>query len=137
MSCYVLDACALLALLRNEPGADKVATVLNAANSGEAEIVMHRANLLEVYYDLYRTLGKEKADLVLYEVLKRPITINVEITDKIFAEAGRLKASYKTSFADSFALAQALEIDGELLTCDHHEFDAIEGKEDISFSWVR
>lgn len=48
MSRYVLDACALLALLRNEPGADKVAAAFNAANTGEAEMIMHKANLLEV-----------------------------------------------------------------------------------------
>lgn len=76
MKRYVLDACALLALLRNEQGADKVASAMNAANNGEAEIIMHSANLLEVYYDLYRSLGKEKANLILSEILKRPITIN-------------------------------------------------------------
>ena len=137
MNRYVVDACALLALLRNEPGADKVAAVINAANNGEAEVLMHKANLLEVYYDLYRSHGKETADMILSEVKKRPITINSEITDKIFAEAGRLKASYRISFADSFALAQALVSSGELLTADHHEFDSIEGKESIKFAWIR
>ena len=52
MNGYVLDACALIALLQEEPGADKVAAVLNAANNGEAEIVMHKANFLEVYQNL-------------------------------------------------------------------------------------
>jgi len=137
MNRYVLDACALLALLRNEPGADKVAGAINAANNGEAQIVMHKANLLEVYYDLYRCLGKEKADMVLSEILKRPITINADISDAIFTEAGRLKASYKISFADSFALAQAIISAGELLTTDHHEFDVIEEKENICFLWIR
>jgi len=137
MSRYVLDACALLALLRNERGVDIVAAAINAANNGEAEILMHKANLLEVYYDLYRSQGQEMADLVLSEVLKRPIVINAEITDIIFTEAGRLKATYKISFADSFALAQAIEFNGELLTADHHEFDVIEGKEDIRFYWIR
>ena len=134
---YTLDACALLALLRNEPGADKVAAAINAANNGEAEIIMHKVNLLEVYYDLYRSLGKEKADMILSEIRKRPIAINAEVTDNIFAEAGRMKASYKISFADSFALAQALVLKGELLTTDHHEFNVIESKEDILFHWVR
>ncbi|MDR1130796.1 MAG: type II toxin-antitoxin system VapC family toxin [Oscillospiraceae bacterium] len=137
MSRYILDACALVALLRNEPGADKVAAVINAANNGEAEIVMHKVNLLEVFYDLYRSLGKEKAELVLSEVKKRPLTINAEITDEIFTEAGRLKASYKISLADSIALAQALIVSGELLTSDHHEFDAVVGREDIVFQWIR
>ena len=137
MSRYVLDACALLALLRNEPGADKVAAAINAANNGEAEIIMHKANLLEVYYDLYRSLGKEKSDLILSEIRKRPIEINAEINDWLFEEAGRLKASYRISFADSFALAQAITSGGELLTADHHEFDTIEGREPIHFNWIR
>jgi predicted nucleic acid-binding protein len=137
MSYYVMDACGLLALLRNEQGADKVAAVINAANNGNAKIAMHKLNLLEVYYDLYRSLGKEKADFVLSEVLKRPITINAEITDEIFTAAGRLKASYKVSLADAFALAQAIVSDGELLTSDHHEFDVIAEKENIRFSWIR
>jgi predicted nucleic acid-binding protein len=137
MSSFVLDACALLALLRNEQGADLVAAVMNAANNGEAEIVMHKLNLMEVYYDLYRALGKEKADLVLSEIMKRPILINPEISDEIFLEAGRLKASYKISLADSNALAQSIKTGGEFLTADHHEFNAIEGKEPVHFRWIR
>jgi len=124
-------------LLRNEPGADKVASAINAANNGEADIMMHKANLLEVYYDLYRSFGKEKSDLILSEIKKRPIEINADITDEIFAEAGRLKASYKISFADSIALAQAIVSGGELLTTDHHEFDVVEKNEKIRFHWIR
>ena len=136
MSKYVLDACALLALLRNEPGADKVAAVMNSANNGDAEITMNKLNLLEVFYDLYRTLGKDKADEVLLEIKKRPITINAEISDAIFNEAGRLKASYRISLADSFALAQTIVSGAELLTSDHHEFDPIEDKEGFHFCWI-
>ena len=124
-------------MLRNEPGADIVADALNAAVNGDAEIIMNKVNLLEVYYDLYRTLGKDKADEILSEIKKRPLTIDAEITDEIFEEAGRLKASYKISLADSFALAQAKVSDSELLTSDHHEFDPIEGSESIAFRWIR
>lgn len=134
---YVLDACAMIALLQNEEGADKVASAINAANNGEAKVIMHKANLLEVYYDLYRSRGKEQAELIVDEIKKRPIEIISEITDQIFQEAGRLKATYKISFADSIALAQALLTGGELLTSDHHEFDVIEGAEPIKFHWTR
>ena len=137
MKCYVLDACALIALLQDEPGADKVSDAFNAAYKGEADVVMHKANFLEVYYDTYRFRGKEQADLMLAEVKKQPIRINSEITNEIFVEAGRLKATYKVSFADTFALAQAIVSGGALLTTDHHEFDAIEGSENIEFAWVR
>ena len=137
MKHYVLDACALIALLQDELGADKVSEVLNAANKGEATIIMHKANLLEVYYDAYRYRSKEQADLMLSEVSKRPITINAEITDEIFVEAGRLKSLYRMSFADSFALAQASVSGGALLTSDHHEFEAVEQQEKIKFAWIR
>ena len=137
MKHYVMDACAILALLRNEPGADKVADVINAANEGNTIIVMHKANLLEVYYDLLRTYGKDKADTILSEIKKRPIEVISEISDDLFEEAGRLKSMYKISFADSSALAQAIVSGGALLTSDHHEFDAIEGKEGIDFEWIR
>ena len=137
MKRYVLDACALIALLQDEQGAKKVSDTLNIAYKGEAEIIMHKANLLEVYYDAYRCRGEEQADLMVTEVKKRPVHINSEITDEIFTEAGRLKATYKISFADSFALAQAKVSGGTLLTSDHHEFDKIEGKEGIDFFWIR
>jgi predicted nucleic acid-binding protein len=92
---------------------------------------------MEVYYDLFRNFGKDKANAVLAEIKKRPIQIIAEISDELFEIAGRLKATYKISFADSFALAQAIISDGSLLTSDHHEFDAIEGKESIVFAWLR
>jgi len=134
---YALDACALIALLQNEQGAEIVSDAFNAAYRGEAEIIIHKANLLEVYYDAYHYRGREQADLMVVEIKKRPIQINSEITDDIFTEAGRLKATYRISFADSFALAQAKIFDGALLTSDHHEFDLVENSEDIEFAWIR
>jgi len=137
MKRYVLDACALIALLQDEEGAKLVSDAINAAYKGEAEIIMHKTNFLEVYYDAYRYRGREQADLMVAKIKKQPIQINAEITDDIFTEAGRLKATYKMSFADSFALAQAKVFGGVLLTSDHHEFDGIENKEGITFGWIR
>lgn len=137
MKKYVLDACALMAALYGEEGAKVVKAAFDEVDRGLAKIIMHKANLLEVYYDMVRSLGQNKADEVLSEIKKRPIEINAEITDDIFTEAGQLKARYKISFADSFALAQAKVFGGVLLTSDHHEFDVIEGKEGIEFGWIR
>ena len=137
MKTYVLDACALMAVLSGEKGAGVVKAAFDEADLGMAQIIMHKANLLEVYYDILRNFGRDKTDTVMSEIEKRPIKINAEITDEIFAQAGRLKSSYKISFADSFALAQVLVSGGVLLTCDHHEFDVVEDKENISFAWVR
>ena len=59
---FVLDACALISVARNEKGADAVADVYNRANKGEAVLLMNRINLLEVYYDFYWHKGKKYAD---------------------------------------------------------------------------
>ena len=98
---------------------------------------MNIINLLEVYYDDYRVHGKKSADKMLESIMAFPTTIISEIELDVFAEAGRLKSMYKISLADSMALAQTIVMKGSLLTCDHHEFDAIEGKEPLKFHWIR
>lgn len=134
---YVLDACALIAFLRNEAGADIVSGFLYAAHAHKADVYMNAINLLEVYYDIYRTTSKAKADEELRMIKKLPISIQSEITEDVFNEAGRLKASYRISLADSIALAQASSVNGKLLTADHHEFDILQDKVKIDFVWIR
>ncbi|MDR1765650.1 MAG: PIN domain-containing protein [Lachnospiraceae bacterium] len=138
MTRYVLDACALIALIYDEDGANVVAEEFNLANDGKVELRMHKANLLEVYYYCWRTNGKPKADWFWSELLKRPVSITSENSDELFEEAARLKSLYKVSFADTFALAETSVSGGILLTADHHEMDAVERDEPgICFKWIR
>jgi len=97
---------------------------------------MNRVNLLEVFYSYYRDNGKEYSENIMDGVAKSIVSIS-EFDKGLFNEAGRLKASYRISLADSIVLAQAIATGCELLTADHHEFDAIEGKESIRFQWIR
>jgi len=133
---YVLDACALIALLKDEAGADKVAAVYEKADKGEALLIMNKVNLCEVYYGFYRDEGKDYAENILNGVTRSMVTIG-EFSDAVFAETGRFKASYKISFADSVTLAQAKVSGAIFLTADHHEFDEVEKVEDIKFLWIR
>ena len=94
-------------------------------------------NLLEVYYSSFREYGKEQANKLLSYISNSPIEIIPEISDPVFEEAGRFKASYQISLADSIALAEAFVQKAKLVTSDHHEFDIIESKEDFKFLWVR
>ena len=48
---YVLDACALLAFLNDESGAEEIETILNRSNDGDCTVSMHINNLLEVFYE--------------------------------------------------------------------------------------
>ena len=47
---YVLDACAIIALLKMEAGFEIVRDLIKAADAGKIEISMNIVNLLEVYY---------------------------------------------------------------------------------------
>ena len=96
---YILDACALLAIARNEEGADCVVEAYKKATDEEAKLIINRINLLEVYYDFYRYKSKEYADNFIEKVKQSVIQIS-EFDEVIFMEAGRLKASYKISLAD-------------------------------------
>jgi len=137
MNRYVLDACSLIAFLEDEVGADIVQSILKDAKLKTLELYMNKLNLFEVYYGILREDGFKRADGIYNMILHLPITINSDISDEVFREAGRLKASYKISLADSIALAQSVVLNASLVTSDHHEFDIIEEKENISFTWIR
>jgi PIN domain nuclease of toxin-antitoxin system len=133
---YVLDACALIALLKDEQGADNVTEAYQKASVGEAKIIINKVNLVEVYYGFYQDRGKEYAEQILDDI-KQSIVAIEDISDDVFAETGRLKATYRVSLADAFALAEASVSNGILLTADHHELDIVEQKENIKFAWIR
>ena len=137
MSKYILDACALLAVLNKEDGGDKVRKIINQAITDSTEIRMNIVNLLEVYYGIFRDCGKDVAENIIANVYESPVEIIDTISDDVFKEAGRLKATYKISLADSIALAESSASGYELLTSDHHEFDVVEQSEKIVFHWIR
>ena len=130
----VLDACALIAFFNDEPGADIVAEVLHVVPVVE----MAAINLLEIAYDAVRSSGQpQSARDVLETVSKLPISIRRDIDDDVLEMAAGFKARFRISLADSVALAVATVCDAPLVTCDHHEFDAIESTGIARFIWIR
>lgn len=134
---FVLDACAMIALLANEEGAQVVKSLVQSASDNQNTVVMHKLNFLEVYYEVLRSYGQNSADELVAEMKNNPVTIISEISDDVFLTAGRLKASYKISLADSIALAQAVALNAAMVTSDHHELDIVEKQEPIEFLWIR
>ena len=134
---YILDACALIAYLNDEIGAEVVEHLFDEAELGTATISMGKINLLEVYYGILRELGQRSADEVLDEIKSLPIQFVSEIEDNLFFEAARIKATYKLSLADALALGLAISAQGRMVTSDHHELDIVEKTEGIGFLWIR
>ena len=133
---YVLDACALISYLNNEPGSDIVEDLLKKVVDGTIEIYMNIINLVEVHYANIRTLGSDQAAIILENILAAPIQIVSIVSDTVFQHSSRLKANYKCSIADAIGLATAIELSGKFVTSDHHELEAVEENESIPFLWL-
>jgi len=62
---YILDACALIALLSKETGHKNVEKIIEESKNKKAKIIMHTVNVLEVYYYVYK-LYDEASALILH-----------------------------------------------------------------------
>jgi predicted nucleic acid-binding protein len=133
---YVLDACALLSFLNDEPGSDMVDDLLIRAVDGKIDLFMNIINLVEVHYANIRSIGSEQAAVILEKVLAAPIQIVSVVSEILFQQSARLKASYKCSLADAIGLATAIELSGQFVTSDHHELEAVAENENIPFLWL-
>ncbi len=134
---FVLDACAMIAFLNDEEGAQKVEQLLSQGDRAPNTLFIHEINLLEIYYGVYRDESKELAEQTYIKVRNMPIKVGTGLRKNVFKEAGRLKAISKISLADSVALAEAKIRRIPLVTCDHHEFDPIQDRNELDFFWIR
>jgi predicted nucleic acid-binding protein len=119
---YVLDACAIISLIKNEDGALIVGQALEADNN---VCFVHALNLCEVYYDCLRRHGKEPAEQLLANLINAGLVVRDDMDLDFWKNAGTLKARGRISLADCFAVALAEREDAVLLTSDHHEFDPL------------
>jgi predicted nucleic acid-binding protein len=134
-SIYVFDACAVIALLKAEPGSEVVEALLQEEGS---LCIVHAISACEIYYDLYRRDGQELAD-GLGEVLEGlGFELDEDVPSALWQAAGRLKVEWKrVSLADCFALARAISVAGTLVTSDHNELDRIAQAQVCPIQFIR
>lgn len=120
---YVLDACVLLRLAQNEPGAEKVARVLTEAKTGKLRLLMHVINLGEVVYSIGKRFGWEVALRKRAEIGLLPIAV-AAFSEEVFWHAVKIKSHYSMSYADCFAAALAFKEGATLMTSDP-EFEVL------------
>lgn len=119
MSVFVVDTSALFALLEAEPGASRVAEVL----THESAIIPWLA-LMEVYYVSLQEAGPAKAETRYAALLASGAEIAWGVDEPTILTAGRWKASYRMSLADSLIAAIAHRRGATLLHKDP-EYDAL------------
>jgi len=131
---HCLDACAVIAYLRQESGAEVLKEIIERPNSF---LAMHVCNLGEVYYDFFRDDGLAAAQTAWANAIALPLALRRDADDVYIQRVGVVKVAERVSFADAFALALAERLRVPLITTDHHEFDAIERKGHFRFLWLR
>ena len=129
----VLDSHALLALLRDEPGGETVAQILERAGARDQPVHMTEVNYAEVQYMIRRKDGDAAWATIAGELKAAPIEFHP--ADRRLADtAADFKARFKISLADAFAAALAREKKAELVTGDP-EFKALE--KEIKINWLK
>jgi PIN domain nuclease of toxin-antitoxin system len=130
----VLDACAIIAFLRDEEGADIIEGLLLDPNN---ECFVHAINLCEVYYDFLRASDESAASSAINDVNLIGVVIREDLDSQLWQEAGRHKVTEGISLADCFAIALTNRVGAELVTSDHHEFDPIAARGVCSIRFFR
>jgi len=123
---YVLDSTAFLTMFEDEEGADTVQDLLERANRGEIFVFVSFVTFTEVFYISIRRKGEEEGFRRMGLMNALPVT-RIESSKELSLTAGRLKASYKISFADAWVAATAIFYDAILVHKDP-EFEQLEEK---------
>ena len=110
----VLDASALLADIKDEPGAEAVRTIMREAVDG---LFMHAVNASEVAYHLIR-FGLPPA-LAFWLAAPTGVVIVEDLERRLWERSALLKAEYRNlALGDCVAVSLAESLGAELVTGD-------------------
>ena len=127
MPAFCLDTSAILTLRDDEPGAERVAMVLEGPNPCFACFITR----MEVLYRVWKDEGERSGRLAYEQLQSLPIEW-VDQTEPLLLEASRIKALHRLSVADAWIAAAALLGRATLLHKDP-EFEAIT---ELDQSWL-
>jgi predicted nucleic acid-binding protein len=123
MNDYLLDTSALLALRDNEPGAGRVAALLEAAAQGELSCHACFMTQMELLYRVWKDEGEEAGRTAYALCLNLPITWLHESVE-LLERAAEIKACFPLSLADAWIAAAAQLLDAVLVHKDP-EFERV------------
>ena len=132
-----LDACALIAFLAGQAGAEVVEQVLARAAMNQGRVSIHRANLGEVYYLKLRAAGRKAADALLAELAKLPLEVADVFDERLMREAAGFKVRFGLLYLDAIAAGWASIAGASLMTTDHRGFAPLARAEALTILWAR
>jgi predicted nucleic acid-binding protein len=133
MKAVVLDASALLALLFDEPGAEKIENLFNQAAEADKPMFIAAVNWAEVLYKMQRKQGAKGFEGARHFELTMPLDV-VPVDRELAEAAAHLKNDHALGLADAFAAALAKSKKAELVTADT-DFKPLE--KEIKINWLK
>ena len=112
----------MIALLRNEEGADHVRTVLAEETSGW---FAHGVNICEVFYNFLRRGDQSAAREAVKDLRSGGMRVREDLDEVFWEQAGWYKVQFHMSLADAFLLSLAKRLGAEVLTSDRKEFGPV------------
>ena len=128
---WLLDTSALLALREDEGGAERVADLLQAAQSGESRCLVCFMSRMEVLYRVWKDEGERSAHLADAQLQSLPLAW-VSCSDQLLERAAALKACHPLSVADAW-IAAAAQQEGAVLV---HKDPQFTPRKRISQEWI-
>lgn len=120
---WLLDTSALLALREDEDGAQRVADLLQAAQSGQSRCLVCFMSRMEVLYRVWKDEGEHAGRLAYEQCLALPIEW-VHESRELLEAAAALKATHSLSLADAW-IAAAAALNGAILVHKDPEFAGV------------
>jgi predicted nucleic acid-binding protein len=114
---YVLDANAVLNLVEDSGGADRVERLCQEAVRGGNLLLMSVVNWGEVFYYIWQRHGEEKARRTLGNLSRLPLDL-VAVDLPQVLKAGEIKAVHRIPYVDCLAAALAETRQAVLVTSD-------------------
>ena len=96
-----LDACAVIAYVRQEPGAEVLKELIEQPTTF---LAMHVCNLGEVYYDFFREDGLTAAQTAWTNTLALPLALHRDADDVFIQRVGVIKVEERVAFADALVV---------------------------------
>ena len=115
---YVLDTSAILSYFLREDDSEKVVNLLNKSINNKVKIFVPFPVIMELYYIVFRTSGRNAAEERFAALKMLPVVIDLEVSEQYLLIAGSLKAEYPISFADSLIAAYAIKQNAILIHKD-------------------
>ncbi len=113
---YVLDASAVIAFLRDEPGA---LTVRDIFLNAEGDIHIHAVNAIEVHYKMASFGGESAATDALHDLAAMGVAIYDSLPPPLCVRASHFKSRYPfLSLGDSVCVAFGEHLRAVILTTD-------------------